>query len=308
MLSSTTARSRAARRFEAMYAITGITGQVGGAVARTLLEKGREVRAVVRSAAKGEAWAKRGADVAVADVLDAAALERACTGVEGVFLLLPPNFAPSKGFPESRALIEAMGRALTAASPPRVVCLSTVGAHRPERLGILHQLHLLEEHIGGLGLPVTFLRAAWFLENAAWDVEPALRTGVMESFLQPLDRAIPMIATADVGRIAAEALLERWEGRRVLEIEGPRRYAPDAIAAALGGALGRPVVARAAPRDTWAAIFEGQGSSWPEPRMEMLDGFNSGWIDFEGEGTEHRTGRVPFEDVARELVGRAREA
>jgi NAD(P)H dehydrogenase (quinone) len=39
-----------------MYAITGITGQVGGTVARTLLAQGLPVRAVVRDAAKGRAW------------------------------------------------------------------------------------------------------------------------------------------------------------------------------------------------------------------------------------------------------------
>ncbi|MGA9487595.1 MAG: NmrA family NAD(P)-binding protein, partial [Methylocella sp.] len=36
-----------------MYAITGITGQVGGAVARTLLAARLPVRAVVRAASKG---------------------------------------------------------------------------------------------------------------------------------------------------------------------------------------------------------------------------------------------------------------
>ena len=35
-----------------MYAITGITGRVGGAVARNLLSKNQSVRAVVRDANK----------------------------------------------------------------------------------------------------------------------------------------------------------------------------------------------------------------------------------------------------------------
>jgi NAD(P)H dehydrogenase (quinone) len=287
-----------------MYAITGITGQVGSAVAKTLLAKGERIRAVVRSAAKGEAWARQGAEIALADFHDVAALERAFTDVAGVFVMVPPSFAPSPGFPESRAINEALRRALEAASPPKIVCLSTIGAHRPERLGLLQQLRLLEEAIGSVGRPVTFLRPAWFLENAQWDVEPARRTGVIDSYLEPLDRAVPMVATADVGRIAAEALLEAWEGRRILEIEGPRRCSPEAIATLLGEALGRSVVARVVSRAAWAANFEAQGTSWPEPRMEMLDGFNSGWIDFEGGGAEHRIGRVQFEEVARELVRR----
>ncbi|MEA2739302.1 MAG: hypothetical protein QOH05_2609, partial [Acetobacteraceae bacterium] len=78
-----------------MYAITGITGQVGGAVARSLLEVGQPVRAVVRDAAKAEAWKARGCDIALADIADEAALTEALRGVEAAFLLIPPNFDPS---------------------------------------------------------------------------------------------------------------------------------------------------------------------------------------------------------------------
>jgi NAD(P)H dehydrogenase (quinone) len=82
-----------------MYAITGITGQVGGTVARTLLAQGLPVRAVVRDAAKGRAWSERGCDVAVAAMDDADALARAFADTAGVFVLPPPNFDPEPGFP-----------------------------------------------------------------------------------------------------------------------------------------------------------------------------------------------------------------
>jgi NAD(P)H dehydrogenase (quinone) len=51
-----------------MYAITGITGKVGGALAATLLAAGLPVRAVVRDATKGAACAARGCEVAVAEM------------------------------------------------------------------------------------------------------------------------------------------------------------------------------------------------------------------------------------------------
>lgn len=54
-----------------MYAITRITGQVGGAVARALLAARLPVRAVVRAAGKGVTWAERGCEVAIADMNDA---------------------------------------------------------------------------------------------------------------------------------------------------------------------------------------------------------------------------------------------
>jgi NAD(P)H dehydrogenase (quinone) len=54
-----------------MYAVTGITGRVGGVVARTLLDAGLSVRAVVRDDAKSAAWKKRGSEVALAEMNDA---------------------------------------------------------------------------------------------------------------------------------------------------------------------------------------------------------------------------------------------
>jgi hypothetical protein len=84
-----------------MYAITGVSGRVGGIVARTLLS----VRAVVRDPTKGAAWKERGSDVALADMNDASALTAAFTRVDGVFVLFPPIFDPTPGFPEAKAII-----------------------------------------------------------------------------------------------------------------------------------------------------------------------------------------------------------
>ncbi|MFS2036059.1 NAD(P)H-binding protein [Polaromonas sp. CT11-55] len=281
-----------------MYAITGISGKVGSVVARTLLQAGRQVRAVVRDPAKGRAWAGEGCDVALADMNDEAALTRAFTGAEAVFVLLPPNFDPSPGFPETRRIVAALHGALAAARPARVVCISTVGA-QAKQASLLSQLGLLEQGLGDLTMPVTFLRPAWFMENAAWDVAPARESGLIPGFLQPLDRAIPMVATADVGRTAAGLLQESWEGRRVVELEGPRRYSPRDIAAGLARLLRSDVRAEAVPRETWQASFSGQGMKNPEPRMRMLDGFNEGWLSFEH---TPRRGAVELDTVLRSLV------
>ncbi len=125
-----------------MFAVTGITGQVGGAVARALLAAGRNVRAVVRDAKKGDTWARQGCEVALADMNDATALTRAFTGTEGVLILLPPNFDPEPGLPEVRTILRALHVALTHARPERVVSISTVGAQATqENLLSQHTLH-----------------------------------------------------------------------------------------------------------------------------------------------------------------------
>ena len=283
-----------------MYAITGITGQVGSAVARALLAKGAAVRAVVRDGAKGEAWRERGGEVAVAGHDDADALARAFAGVEGVFLMMPPDYDPEPGFPKIHAQAEVFMRAIEAARPKRIVFLSTIGAHVAEP-NLLNNAQLMERALCRLPVPVTFLRPAWFMENASWDL-PAAREGVIHSFLQPLEHRIPMVATADIGFVAAEQLASDWEGVRIEELEGPAHYSANDIAAGFAAALGRPVRAQAVPREQWETLFREQGSRHPEPRMRMLDGFNEGWIAFEG---VPRRGVTTLESVLRAIVDRA---
>src|SRR5580704_11685409 len=212
-----------------MFAITGITGNVGGKVARNLLADGQHVRAVMRDIRKGDAWAERGCEVARADIADAADLASAFKGAEGVFILVPPNFDPSPDFPEARAIGAALRSAIEAARPGKVVYLSTIGAQATQA-NLLTQHTIIEQVLGELSLPITFLRPGWFMENASWEVAQAIENGVIPSFLQPLDKPVPMVSTADIGRVAAGLLQETWKDHRVIELEGPYRVTPNEIA------------------------------------------------------------------------------
>jgi len=291
-----------------MYAITGVTGQVGGAAARALLAGGHKVRAVLRDETKAAPWRALGAEVVIASFEDIAALTAAFRGATGVFAMMAPNFAPPPGYPNAHATAQVLKKALSDARHQRVAALSSVGGQRASGLGLITQVRILEEALAGLPdqqIATAIMRPAWFMENSLWDIAPARDTGVMPSFLQPLDRPYPMVATEDIGRVIADTLTQTWQGRRVIEIEGPQRYTQHDIAALLGGALQREVKARAVPRDQWEALFQSQGTAWPAPRIEMLDGFNAGWIDFEGGANEHVTGRTTYQTVLANLVKRA---
>jgi NAD(P)H dehydrogenase (quinone) len=286
-----------------MYAVTGITGKVGAAVARSLLSADQPVRAVVRDRGKGAAWAELGCDIAVADLSDATALATAFKGTEGVFAMLPPVFDPTPGFPEARRFIESMYAALAEAKPGKVVALSTIGADAPQP-NLLNALGLMENALRALPMPTVFLRAAWFMENAEWDI-PSARQGNIQSYLQPLGRPVPMIATDDVGRTAAALLQEHTQGQRVVELEGPQRVSPIALADAFSKALAHPVRPEAVPHDQWESIFRGQGMKNPTPRIQMIDGFNAGWIDFPNHGANARKGSIGIDQAIATLIQRA---
>jgi NAD(P)H dehydrogenase (quinone) len=289
-----------------MYAVMGVTGQVGAAVAETLLSKKKQVRAIVRNPEKAARWRDRGAEISVADFNDAKALESAYRGVEGVFVMIPPNFAPEPGFPEVRATIAAIRNALAAARPARFVCLSTIGAQQESGIGILAALHILEQELGALPILSAFVRAGWFMENSLWDIPSARDRGKIFSFLQPLDKPFSLVATADVGRVAAETLLQTWTGSRFIEVAGPKRYSPRELAATFAKVLNRSVEAVVVPREKWIETFVSQGTPADRTayRVEMLDGFNTGRIAFGVPGTEHVAGVVPFEEVLGSLLKR----
>lgn len=284
-----------------MYAITGVTGRVGGALAAALLDAGLPVRAVMRDASKAHGWARRGCEIAIAAMEDADALADAFKGAEAVFVLPPSDFDPEPGFPEARRVIAAVGKAIERTRPGQAVCLSTIGADAEED-NLLTQRTLMEQALAKQPTSVTFLRPAWFLDNVAWDMSSAVEDGVIRSFLAPLDRPIAMVAAQDVGRTAANLIRERWEGVRVIRLEGPARVSPEDIAVAFSAALGRPVRAEIIPHEQWDAIFRSQGMRHPLPRIRMLDGFNQGWIDFPRNDPDVLKGCTGVREVVAALV------
>ena len=129
----------------------------------------------------------------------------------------------------------------------------------------------------------------------------ARASGDIASFLQPLDRPVPMVACADISTVAHELLRQTWSGLRVVELEGPEHISPADIAASFARLLGTAVKTHAVPRDTWAELFVSQGMKNPAPRMRMLDGFNEGWIAFEG---TPRKGVVKLDEAIAGLLAR----
>lgn len=134
----------------------------------------------------------------------------------------------------------------------------------------------------GLERKVVFLRPGYFAEN--WlNVLPVVASqGVLPTFLQPLDQPVPMVATADIGRAAAD-LLVADEVPEVVELVGPVDLSPRALALKLSKALGREITPLAVPPSQWPE----QVSQWglsdgaAELIMEMYRGINRGHVDVE---------------------------
>ncbi len=281
----------------ALFFVSGITGQVGGATARRLLEEGYQVRTLARDPQKATEWAQKGVDVWQGDLSDAASVAGALEGVEGAFLMMPPIIAPSPGFPEAKVVIDSFVEALGQTPPPRLVLLSSVGSEKSSGLGNITSTHLMEEALGDLPFPTAFVRAGGFIENYLFSLAAAESSGVFDSFMQPTDRTFPTIATADIGKEIAHLLVSGWYGKKIVELGSP--VSPDDLAHAMSEVLGRPVQARAIPREQWVNVLEAMGLAPGTTGYyeEMMDGFNSGWIDFGVAGTEPVGGTTTAAEV-----------
>jgi uncharacterized protein YbjT (DUF2867 family) len=274
-----------------MFLVTGITGKVGGAAARHLLQMGKQVRALVRDEAKASAWKERDVEIFKGEWEDAAVMAQALMGVEGAYLMMPPIQTPSPDFREARAVVASFTEALTKSAPPRLVVLSSMGSARDSGLGLITSTHLLEEGLRDQPFPVALVRAGSFYENYLFGLQAA-QSGTLPIFYAPTSRKLPMIATEDIGEEVAKLLTSDWTGRRVIELGS--MVSPDELAAQLGEALGRKVKAAAIPREAWAEALENvglpKGKTWAYE--EMIESVNSGWIDFDGEHTERVAGRT----------------
>ncbi len=288
-----------------MFTVMGITGNVGGAVAENLLAAGKAVRGVVRNPEKAKAWVGRGVELVQSAYDDAAGLANAFAGAEGVFAMIPPDFAPAPGLPDQKRTIAAIRGALEQAKPGKAVFLSSIGSEQPSGLGLITSTHLMEQATRTLPIPVAYLRAGSFMENWLGAMDHIRATGEMPFFYAPLERKFPLVASRDIGLAGAKVLQETWTGERVLEVDGPQG-GTDLLeaAAAFGGALGREVKAVQLPEALWQNVLEGMGM--PADRtglyIEMVKSFNSGWIHFGNSGTETFHGQTTIEVFAQGLV------
>jgi uncharacterized protein YbjT (DUF2867 family) len=287
-----------------MYAITGVTGNTGAVVAETLLAAGKPVRVIVRDAAKGAPWRARGAEVAIAALEDTAALTAALRGVAGAYVLVPPRLGSTDPLGENRAVIASIAAAARDARLPHAVLLSSVGAHHADGTGPIQSLHHAEQAIGAV-TALTAVRAAYFVENWAAALG-ALPQGIVPTFV-PSTLAFPQVATRDIGRTAAGALVEGPHGRRIIELSGPRDVSATDVAAALTRLTGKPIAPADAPLDAVVPTFTSFGISaqMAELYREMYAGVISGRVAWEGGTAQAVRGSVAVDEVLAGFLARS---
>ncbi|MFD4525806.1 NmrA/HSCARG family protein [Streptomyces sp. NPDC058470] len=219
--------------------VTGATGNQGGATVRHLLAAGWRVRALVRDdrAPAAAALAAARAELVRGDLDDRASLDVAVRGAYGVYSVQSAN---DNEITQGRNVADAA----TAAGVRHLVYSSVGGVESQNRFYVEQgwgpiDKWQIEEHIRDLGVPMTILRPAGFMEDFT---SPArfFRNGSLDVPWRD-ELVMQLIAIDDIGVFAALAFAEpdAYLGK-AMEITGDRLTAPQ-IADALSTAANRPI-------------------------------------------------------------------
>ena len=183
-----------------------------------------------------------GAEPFTADLTDAAGLTEAFSGSEAVYAMIPPALTSKDYRAYQDWVVEAIATAVQTSGVKFVVSLSSVGADKPDKTGPIVGLHHLEQRLDHIpGINALHLRAGYFMENTLAQASIIRVAGMASGPLRRADLKLPMIATRDVGRAAAEALFHLdFDGQQTQELLGQRDISMTEAAAVIGNAIGKP--------------------------------------------------------------------
>nr|WP_269330198.1 NmrA/HSCARG family protein [Kineosporia babensis] len=221
--------------------VLGATGRQGGAVARELLRRGYDVRALVRNPDAGPAQAVQaeGASLVRGDFEDASSLLSAMQDCAGVFSV--QTFRGPGGAQAEERQGKAVADAAAKAGVGHFVYSSVGGAERDSGIPHFESKWRIECHIAEIQLPATVLRPVMFHEIFE-EIGPRPVDGHLQLGLwMPPELPVQMIAVADIAKFAADAFDSpgTWLGRQV-EIAGDELTGPQ-MAQAFAAVCGRPV-------------------------------------------------------------------
>lgn len=266
--------------------IIGASGRVGSKTVQHLSGKGYTLRLVARHAEKLDQFKNTpGVEIHTGSAKDADFLTSVMKGSDVVFTMTPADFSIADVPKHQDELGVATINAIRNSGVKKILNLSSVGGHTEEKTGIVAGLARQEQRLNALeGVDVLHLRPSYFMENVLANIGMMKGMNINGSAILA-DRAFPIIATADIARVAAEKLESAaWSGKSVLPLLGPKDYTMNEVTAALANAIGQPNLPYIAfPYDQAREGMRqaGLNDSFVEGYIGLSEGINEGVFNTE---------------------------
>ncbi|OWY23692.1 NAD-dependent dehydratase [Sphingobacteriales bacterium UPWRP_1] len=223
-----------------MYVITGATGNTGKPIALALLAAGKKVRIITRNAEKAQELAEKGAEIMEGNWSNAETLAQALKGATAAYLMIPPNMQAPDFFAHQKKYADAFVTAIEASGLQYAVTLSSIGAHLPQKAGVVQGLQYMESRLNTIeNLNVLHLRASYFMENLLGQIGLIKFAGVMGSPVKG-NLKLGMVATKDIAAVATNRLLALdFSGKSVQYVLGSRDVTYNEVAAIAAPVTGK---------------------------------------------------------------------
>lgn len=266
--------------------VTGATGKLGTKVVETLLKTvpANQLAVSVRNPEKAEELRNRGVDVRQGDFDRPETLDSAFAGIDRLLII------SADGDNETR--IRQHSNAVAAAERAEVKFIAyTSLANAKESKNFLAPTHqATEESILKTGIPYSFLRNNWYLENEI-------------SSIQGVQAGAPWVTSAGNGKVgwalqqdyaeaAASVLSGNGHENTIYELSG-KLLTQEELASAVGNVLGKEVPVQQVDDATYADIMKSVGL--PDFLIPMLidiqKGVREGTLEVESNDFEKLLGR-----------------
>lgn len=234
---------------EGRILVAGATGQVGSLVTRKLLAAGHRVRALGRNPEKLASLAGAGAESIAVNLLDRAAVARACHGVAQIFTGVNNVMGRGPSSPNRVDLLahDSLCDAARQAGVRRIVYLSGRGMSADSPADFFRVKHAIEERIRRSGLTYVLLRPSAFMETWAGMLSDGIRKNGVAVLFGDGQTITNFIAIEDVAEFSVR-ILEREEIRdEVIEIGGPSNLSFDQLVTLLEKKMAIPAKRRRIP-------------------------------------------------------------
>jgi len=283
-------------------ALVGATGNVAGRALEKLVRAGAEVVALVRHPEKVPESIRSRVRLEHGSLEDGGFVARATRAADALLWLTPSTFVAKDFRAYTLGLARNAAQAIRENGIQRVVFVSSHGADRTG-LGQVSFAGEVEKVLEGAAPNTVSLRSAGFMENLLTSAE-ALQNGQLFGVLLP-EKKYPLVATRDVGDVAARWLLDRsWSGHQVRGVHGAADLSTQDQADILGWVLGKPIRYQQIPLEALREAFLKRGAS-PSVAEGYVDMYRS-FAREDYQPTEKRTAETTtpttLEMFAREVL------
>ena len=281
--------------------ITTPTGHIGSRLVNNLLQKNKhDLVLIARDPSKLKTAQSKGATVVKADMLDRNAMIKATQGLDALFWVNPPKMDTDNVTEYYTTLADNGTEAVKKNNIKRVILLSSVGAHQAQGLGPVSALHKVEDIFRNSVKNLTILRPSYMMDNLLTTIGDIKRNGQIHL---PVDgrTKVPMVASEDIARVAADLVSREFTGYHVHSLHGPRAYTFTEAAQIIGDTVGKKVeYIRVTPQQAIDSMEEmGASDEVAHQFVEMYTAMDSGRFSDETPGTSDTTTPTTFETFAK---------